>query len=566
MLPTEFGRQSAKKANFDAQYRRFARQEYIDLMQTRCKNDDDDDDDYDSDDDNEIDNLPISHELCLVEHNKTISALDMDPAGVRLASASYDLNLDLWDFNGMNPSSLKPFRTIEPSEGHHVHQVRFSNDGSQILVVPSSSQAKLFSRDGTDEVEFTRGDMYLVDMNNTTGHVAELTTAEWHPNNNSLFATASHDSTIRIWDVSVRRTQRNVIILKSKVGSGRTGKPHVSALAWSTDGRLLGGAATDGSLSLWPASGPYNRPTQSIQDAHEKGSWTSSAIFLPDSTSLLTRGGDHTIKLWDTRNFKRPVLIRNGLPNNVPETDVSVSPDGRFILSGTSAEGNKPGVLNVLDKSDLSTIVTLDLGSNLKSSDGNSTTISRPLSVVRTGWNARTNQIYAGTSLGSVHIIFSRDISSKGAKMVVERAPKVRHIDDDVTADIDLSSAAMTTVELAGKGRDQSTLTATQRQRRDRKDPVKSHKPEMPFNGAFTRSNPDSEHVQKNVALAEMIKEDPREALLKYAKEAEANPMFFNVYKKNEPSKIYADPNEYVVDNEDESSETASKKRKIRRD
>ncbi|RUP44654.1 hypothetical protein BC936DRAFT_149168 [Jimgerdemannia flammicorona] len=94
--------------------------------------DDDDDDDDDDNDDNDqnaegsesenvdqADSLPISHEIKLLDHHKTVSALALDPSGARLVSGSYDYDVKFWDFAGMD-ASLRPFRSIEPMPGHQV--------------------------------------------------------------------------------------------------------------------------------------------------------------------------------------------------------------------------------------------------------------------------------------------------------------------------------------------------------------------------------------------------------------------------------------------------------------
>ncbi len=47
-----------------------------------------------------------------------------------------------------------------------------------------AAKAKLFTRDGKAMHEFARGDMYLMDMKHTNGHITGLTSGAWHPTDN----------------------------------------------------------------------------------------------------------------------------------------------------------------------------------------------------------------------------------------------------------------------------------------------------------------------------------------------------------------------------------------------
>ncbi len=60
-------------------------------------------------------------------------------------------------------------------------QVSWSPTGDAFLAVSGSPQPKVYSRDGKEEGEFVRGDMYIRDMKNTKGHVSGCTGGSWHP-------------------------------------------------------------------------------------------------------------------------------------------------------------------------------------------------------------------------------------------------------------------------------------------------------------------------------------------------------------------------------------------------
>ena len=247
----------------------------------------------DDEENEEDDEFPVSHEIVLRDHHKAVSAITLDPSGSRLVSGSYDYDIKFWDFGGMN-SELKPFKTVEAVEGHPVHHLEYSHSGDSLLAITSSVQAKLYSREGIELTEFAKGDMYLRDMRHTKGHVAEITSAAWNPLHRDEFITASADSTVRIWDVNSKWEHKTLIVLRGK-GSGVAQRTKITACAYSPDGRWIGAAANDGTVNLWGANGPFNRPA-GMADGHVRLSETSGITFSHDGNHLVTRGGDETVK------------------------------------------------------------------------------------------------------------------------------------------------------------------------------------------------------------------------------------------------------------------------------
>ena len=81
--------------------------------------------------------------------SQAVTALSIDLSGARLATGSHDYDLKLWDFGGMD-SRMKPFKSVEPWEGHPVGSAEWSPDGQAILVTGGGMQAMVYGRDGED--------------------------------------------------------------------------------------------------------------------------------------------------------------------------------------------------------------------------------------------------------------------------------------------------------------------------------------------------------------------------------------------------------------------------------
>lgn len=314
-LPSSFGRQDVSRDINDI-YAKARRIPLVEKPQKKPKDDDDDSDDSDDDDSDDEDEFPVSHSLELKAHSKAVTSISLDASGTRVATASHDCFLKLYDFPSMSMDHLHAFRSIEPTGSHHVHSATFSqlDSGQSVLVVPAAPQAKIFTRDGHESVEFVKGDPYLRDMHNTKGHVAELTAGLWHPTDINQLATASADGTIRIWDVNSKRQHKEIMVYKSKAKGGRS---RMCSLAWSgpqEGGKtMLASVTLDGSLVVYGGNGPYSRPAMEVRSAHEPETWTGGTVFSSDGRLLATRGQDQTIKRKFPASTAMPPLTPSSL-------------------------------------------------------------------------------------------------------------------------------------------------------------------------------------------------------------------------------------------------------------
>ncbi|MCJ1479734.1 hypothetical protein MMC13_008420 [Lambiella insularis] len=562
-LPQGFGKQT-QTTNAAAQIQKSRRSEQLDSRKVQKKQDDssksssqDEDLDHDSEADDEF---PISHELVLKTHERTVTTITVDPSGSRLITGSTDCTIKLHDFASMAPNTLRAFKSVDPSasktsatsETHPVHHVEFNPlSPSQVLVICATPRAKILSRDGETLVEFSKGDMYLRDMHNTKGHVSEITTGCWHPTDRNLCVTAGTDSTLRIWDVNLKRAQKDVIVHKSRV-AGSAGRTRLTAVVWGapTQGgpNMLVGAALDGSLVMWSGEGPYTRPAAEIRDAHQRDTWTSGVDISANGRTVVTRGGDNTVKLWDTRKFKQAISIVEHISTSSQYTtsNIRFSPDSSSILTGSQS-----GDLHILNPATLKPEVVT------------SVTPGSPLITVL--WHEKLNQIITGSANAETHVLYNPATANRGAAMVMSKAPKRRHVDDDPSLTTDLSqglsgdsivnpNGLLTTNQESASyaARHPNVgMTASGKSR----DPRRPH---IPMTTPFSKSQPDELHIKNNIPLSSMRDEDPREALLKYAEKAEKDPMFTNAWKHTQPKTIYAE----LSDDEDEDNGPEKKKTK----
>ncbi|THV05962.1 transcription factor [Dendrothele bispora CBS 962.96] len=476
-----------------------------------------------SEEEDEQVDFPMTHELILQDHTKVISALALDPSGARICSGSHDYDCKLWDFGGMD-MRCKPFKSWEPAGSYHIHDIKFSNDGQKFLVISGTTQAKLYDRDGEEQATFIKGDPYIRDMKNTAGHVSEVFSCAWHPKDAQTFITASADSTIRIWDVENKRKQKTVIVVKSKERGART---KVVSCVYTPDGGMIGGACVDGALHMWQTSSNFVRPNLSIEGAHTKGTELGSMVFSVDGRTLLTRGGDDTVKLWDLRAFKRPLSSRSDVTTLYPHTNAIFSPDDKYVVTGAGATTKgEQGRLLFLSKENLEVVKELEVDST-------------PVRVV---WHSKINQIVTGLSNGQICVLYSPTTSLNGAKLLMNKGPPRKVTVEDMSDA--LAAPTILTPHALPMFRDGDGIARGSKRKRekDRMDPRKSRRPELPVTGPGKGGRVGAsatQHVVQNLVRDTTRDEDPREALLKYATVAGEEPQWTAAWKANQPEPVF---------------------------
>ena len=189
----------------------------------------------------------------------------------------------------------------------------------------------------------------------------------------------------------------------------------ISAICYSRSGALIGGGCIDGSVQVWDnrANG-YHRPSVYIGNAHAVGEVTCVKMFK-DEKRIATRGMDDTLKLWDIRNTKHPSQEWKDLTNLSSKTNISISPDEKMLLTGTSVrKGFAHGLLMGFD------VLTGDTLSSLA--------ISKD-SVVSVCWHPVLNQIIIGSADANIRILYDPDLSQRGITTSLTKLEKRRPID-----------------------------------------------------------------------------------------------------------------------------------------
>ena len=442
--------------------------------------------------------LPIRYEAYLRAHTKPISALCLDPSGVRLVSASADFTMRMWDFSSMD-KSLQSFRSLEPTENNVIHTLEWSKSGDKILLAANTPQAQILDREGRKLLETPRGYQYTTDMTHTTGHISAITRAIWHPSDASTFVTCGQDATVRFWDVEDVKKHKTLIKVKNEKGLS-TSRPLCMNFSISSTDPDLVVASDDGSLQIFPSKGPLLKPSLRIIDAHTPSTDTSDVAFVPGSQDrhLVSRGGDDTLRVWDVRNSKAPLASFPSLLNRFPQTSIAFKPGSgteMIMATGTSSSrSGDPGSIFFFDLQTFQLIKIIDVCQE---------------SVISLKWHKTTNQLIAGCGDGRISVLFDPDISNKGVMTALSKS--LRRLTSQKTSEVDVITPFAP-----------QELNERQRKAAARKDPAASHKPLQPVtgrgSGGLLGSNLKADFMKRMMTESGIdVHEDPREALLKKA-------------------------------------------------
>ena len=145
----------------------------------------------------------------------------------------------------------------------------------------------------------TDGGGWVTDNRPFTGHSGSIEEIQWSPSEKNVFATASSDGSVRVWDVrsKSRKSQLDVKISKTDV----------NVMSWSTQtSHLLATGADDGVWAVWdlrqwkPSQADGQLTPSPIADFNFHRKPITSIEWHPTDDSIVAvTSADNTATLWD---------------------------------------------------------------------------------------------------------------------------------------------------------------------------------------------------------------------------------------------------------------------------
>ncbi|KPM34795.1 Ribosome assembly protein rrb1 [Neonectria ditissima] len=264
-----------------------------------------DDSDSDGDDDEDADpileskSIPISSTTNRIRTHQIPSREPGRAPTTLTATMTESSNVLIHDVTPHLASFDNPGTTITAKQNKPVWTVRAHKaEGYAVDWSPLAPAGKLLTGDNDGLIYMTTradGGGFATDDRPFQGHASSVEELQWSPSEPSVFASASSDGTVRVWDVRSKSRQAAITVQVSAVD--------VNVMSWSRQTSHLLATGDDNGvwgvwdLRQWKADAAKPQPIASF-DFH-KEQITSVEWHPTDDSIMAVAAADNTVTLWD---------------------------------------------------------------------------------------------------------------------------------------------------------------------------------------------------------------------------------------------------------------------------
>ena len=270
--------------------------------------DEDSDEDSDDEDENaepilETKSIPLKSTTNRVRAHQCPSDSPRAPTTL-IATMTEEAEVLIHDVTPHLSSFDDPGTIITPQQSRPLTILKMHrSEGYAMDWSPLIPSGKLLTGDNDGKIFVTTcadGGKWTVDDRPLVGHQSSVEDIQWSPNEKNVFASASSDGTIKVWDIRSKARKPAVSVTVSKTD--------VNVLSWSGQTtHLLATGADDGEWAVWdlrqwkPAAtdAPSSTPKPVASFNFHKEQITSVEWHPTDDSIVAVAAGDNTLTLWD---------------------------------------------------------------------------------------------------------------------------------------------------------------------------------------------------------------------------------------------------------------------------
>lgn len=296
-----------------------------DLHRTKHDERDEDDDAEDSDSDPEdLDDDPILEERSFA-HPGGVNRVRVCAAQPNLLATHADTaHLHIWNIEA-HVAALDSAPAAQPPPTKHKPLFSFafpSRVEGYALAWSPHTAGRLLVGDGNKAIHLLEpgsGGSWSVDGKSFAGHANSVEDLVWSPSESSVFASASSDKTIRIWDTRVREKCQQWIAAH---------KTDVNVMDWNDKVQhLIVSGADDGSIKIWDLRN-FKSGSPAASFNWHRDAVTSVEWHPHEESCLAASAADDSLSVWDM------ALEHDELPGHGAQLQEEVPPQLFFVHQG----------------------------------------------------------------------------------------------------------------------------------------------------------------------------------------------------------------------------------------
>ncbi|KAK5955503.1 Ribosome assembly protein rrb1 [Knufia fluminis] len=269
--------------------------------------DDDDDDDEASDPILESKAIPLpstTNRIRAFQPTQTTSNSSEMPTTLTATSLE-NAQIHIHDVTPHLKALLTPGFMLQPNASKPLATLRMHKDEGYALdwaLASSFPAGRLLSGDCAGAIYSTQGNesgQFVADSRPYLGHAGSVEEIQWSPSEKNVFASASSDGTVKVWDVRSKSRKPAVDVKVSNTD--------VNVMSWSRQtAHLLATGADDGQWGVWDLrqwkprqGGGALTPSPVASFNFHKKPITSIEWHPSDDSVVAVASADNTATLWD---------------------------------------------------------------------------------------------------------------------------------------------------------------------------------------------------------------------------------------------------------------------------